>query len=96
VAEVIRKRNTEARRFSARQLDGWTAAMDAQPVAGPQELAVLVRALLTGLAMQRRIEPETVSDELALRGLCALLGFDFSDPTQPSEPPETRMSGATP
>jgi hypothetical protein len=46
--------------------------------------------------MQRRIEPETVSDELALRGLCALLGFDFSDPASPSEPPETRMSGATP
>jgi AcrR family transcriptional regulator len=96
VAEVIRKRNAEGRRFSARQLSGWTAAMGAQPVAAPQELAVLVRALLTGLSMQRRIDPESVSDELALRGLCALLGFDLSDPTSPSEPPETRMSGVTP
>jgi AcrR family transcriptional regulator len=96
VAEVIRKRYAEARRFSARQLSGWTTAMDAEPVAGPQELAVLVRALLTGLAMQRRIDPDTVTDELALRGLCALLGFDGADPTSPSEPPETRMSGATP
>jgi hypothetical protein len=65
-------------------------------------LAVLVRALLTGLAMQRSLEPGTVSDELAVRGLCALLGL-ADDPARPdghratrsSDPIETTMSGAT-
>ena len=57
VAEVIRVRNAEARRYSARQLAGWSSAVAAHPVAEPEELAVLVKALLTGLAMQRRLEP---------------------------------------
>jgi AcrR family transcriptional regulator len=76
VAEVLRSRNAEARRFSARHLEEWTAAVGAQPSAGPDDLAVLVRALLIGLAMQRNLEPATVTDELALRGLSALLGLD--------------------
>jgi AcrR family transcriptional regulator len=75
VADVIRVRNAEARRFSARQLAGWTTAVGARPAVEPEELAVLVKALLTGLAMQRRLEPEAVSDELAVRGLCALVGL---------------------
>jgi hypothetical protein len=36
---------------------------------------VLVKALLTGLAMQRRLEPGTVTDDLAVRGLSALVGL---------------------
>jgi AcrR family transcriptional regulator len=107
VAEVIRGRDAEARQFSARQLAGWTAAVGANPAAEPDELAVLVRALLTGLAMQRRLEPDTVSDELAVRGLSALLGLagepprpdgprtnESADP-EPSDPIATTMSGAT-
>ena len=76
VADVIRSRNREARRFSARLLDGWAAAFGAEPAAESEDLAVLVRGLLIGLAMQRRLEPGTVSDDLAVRGLCALLGMD--------------------
>jgi AcrR family transcriptional regulator len=102
VAEVIRARDAEARKFSARQLAGWTAAVGAHPTAEPGELAVLVRALLTGLAMQRSLEPDTVSDELAVRGLCALLGLADDAPrpaghrsTRSSDPTETTMSGAT-
>ena len=75
VADVLRVRNAEARRFSARLLDGWTSAVDAIPAAESEELAVLVKGLLIGLAMQRRLEPGTVSDGLAVRGLCALLGL---------------------
>ncbi len=30
----------------------------------PDELAVLVKAMLTGLAMQRRLEPDSVTDDL--------------------------------
>jgi AcrR family transcriptional regulator len=75
VAGVLRTRNAEAREYTARRLAGWSSAVDAHPVAGPDDLAVLVKALLTGLAMQRRLEPESVDDDLAVRGLAALLGM---------------------
>jgi AcrR family transcriptional regulator len=75
VAEVLRIRNAEARRYTARQLDEWSSAVDAHPVADPGELAVLIKALLTGLAMQRRLDPGSVGDDLAVRGLAALLGM---------------------
>jgi AcrR family transcriptional regulator len=101
VADVQRVRNGEARRYSARQLDRWTRSVGAHPAAAPEELAVLVKALLTGLVMQRRLEPDTVSDELAVRGLARLLGVpddrfatapasdtDSSQPTDLSQPTE--------
>jgi AcrR family transcriptional regulator len=75
VAEVMRNRNAEARRFSAHQLAGWTSRTGARPSADPEELAVLVTALLAGLAMQRQLEPDAVSDDLAVRGLSALIGL---------------------
>jgi AcrR family transcriptional regulator len=75
VADVIRARNAEALRYSARRIDGWTTAVDARPAARPEELAVLVKALLTGLAMQKRLDPDSVPDDLALRGLAALVGL---------------------
>jgi AcrR family transcriptional regulator len=75
VAEVMRGRDREARRFSAHQLAGWTEAVGSQPTTGPDQLAVLVKALLTGLAMQRRLDPDAVSDDLAVEGLCALVGL---------------------
>jgi AcrR family transcriptional regulator len=56
VAEVMRDRTAAARHFSARQLAGWTARVGASPAAEPEELAVLVSALLAGLAMQRRLD----------------------------------------
>jgi len=97
VADVVRVRNTEALRYSARRIDAWTAAVGAAPVATPDELAVLVKALLTGLAVQQRLDPASVSDDLALRGLAALVGLPVADlppshPTdrQPSTPQETR------
>jgi AcrR family transcriptional regulator len=76
VAVVLRARDAEARRFSARQLAGWTARVGARPAAAPEELAVLVKALLNGLAIQRRLDPASVDDRLALRGLHALLGME--------------------
>ncbi|MGA3149834.1 MAG: TetR family transcriptional regulator [Acidimicrobiales bacterium] len=88
VADVIRERDAEARRFSATQLAGWTSAVGSRPVAEPEGLAVLMKALLTGLAMQRRLEPGAVSDDLAVRGLRALVGLE-TDPA-PSPPGRRR------
>jgi len=82
VADVLRVRNAEALRYSARQLDGWTTAVGARPAASPDELAVLVKALLTGLALQKRLTPETVPDDLALRGIAALVGLPADPPTR--------------
>jgi len=79
VADVVRVRNAEARRYSARRLDGWTSAVGATPAAMSEDLAVLVKALLTGLAMQKRLDPDSVSDDLAMRGLAALVGL--TEPT---------------
>lgn len=87
VAEVLQVRNAEARRYSARHLAGWTTAHGARPTVPPEELAVLVKALLTGLAMQRRLDPRSVSDDLALRGLSALIGV--------AEPVSVNSSSAT-
>ena len=72
-------RDAEARRFSAHQLAGWTSAVGTRPAAEPEGLAVLVKALLTGLAMQRRLDPGAVSDDLAVRGIGALVGLGPAD-----------------
>ncbi len=85
VAAVLGGASTEARRFSARHLGEWTTAVGARPPCDPAGLAVLVRALLVGLTMQRALEPETVSDELAVTGLCTLLGLG----ADPRPPPRT-------
>ncbi len=83
VAEVMRVRNAEALRFSARQLAAWTTEVGARPGVGPEGLAVLVKALLTGLAIQRRLEPDSVSDDLAVRGLSALVGLSGPPTSEP-------------
>jgi AcrR family transcriptional regulator len=75
VADIVRVRNAEALRYSARRLESWTAGAGAEPTVGPDGLAVLVKALLTGLAMQKRLDPTSVPDDLALRGLAALVGL---------------------
>ena len=79
VADILRIRTAEALRYSARQLEGWTAAVGAAPSAPPDELAVLVKALLTGLALQKRLDPSSVPDDLALRGIATLVGLSTDD-----------------
>lgn len=79
VATVMRRRNAAVRDLSARQLAAWTSHVGAHPTVEPEELAVLVTALLAGLAMQKGLDPDVVTQELAVRGLSALVGL----PTQP-------------
>ncbi len=84
VADILRIRNAEALRYSARQLEGWTAMVGAEPAAPPAELAILVKALLTGLGLQKRLDPATVPDDLALRGIAALVGLQTLSPDVPT------------
>jgi len=92
VADVLRVRNTEALRYSARQLDGWTTAVGAEPTVPPEDLAVLMKALLTGLALQKRLEPELVTDDLALRGIAALVGLPADALASPTSGPTPRTA----
>ena len=82
-ARVLHTRETEARSRSARQLERWVAVAGCDPVAEPFGLAILVKALLVGLAMQDRIEPGGVDRSLAVRGLAALLGLTPDTATPP-------------
>ena len=75
VADILRVRNAEALRYSSHQLEGWTSGVGAVPIAPPAELAILVKALLTGLALQKRLDPDSVPDDLAVRGIAALVGL---------------------
>jgi AcrR family transcriptional regulator len=92
VADVLRVRNTEALRYSARQLDGWTTAVGAEPTVPPEDLAVLMKALLTGLALQKRLEPELVTDDLAQRGIAALVGLPADALASPTSGPTPRTA----
>ena len=85
VADVLRVRNAEALRYSARHLESWTTAVGARPAAAPDELAVLVKALTTGLALQKRLSPGSVPDELALRGIGALVGLPIDADPVPTD-----------
>jgi len=95
VADILRVRHAEALRYSARQLDGWTTAVGARPSTSPDELAVLVKALLTGLAQQKRLAPDLVPDDLALRGIAALVGLPtdaFAAASSDTRPTSDRMT----
>jgi AcrR family transcriptional regulator len=78
-------RDEEARERLARRYRGawlaiagavrqWTAAGDADPPVPERSVGPLVIALLIGLEMQHRIDPQAVSDDVAVAGLRALLG----------------------
>ena len=75
VAAALRTRNADGLRHSAGELERWVRAVGARPVGDPDETVLLIKALMTGLEMQRRIEPESVPDHLAVRGLAALVGL---------------------
>jgi len=106
VATALRDRNAEGLRRSATELGRWAAAVDAHPVGTSEESAVLVRALMTGLEMQRRLEPASVPADLAVRGIAALVGLPTPAPTviRPDRRhstsrhsnPETTSKGQTP
>jgi AcrR family transcriptional regulator len=91
VAAVMRERSATTRNFSARQLAAWTARVGATPPVAPEELAVLISALLAGLGMQNALDPESVTQDLAVRGLAALTGL----PLPPSSGAAIPASGDT-
>jgi hypothetical protein len=51
----------------------------ARPPGSPETIAPLVVALLIGLEMQHRVDPDAVDDDVAVTGLAALFGLDGAD-----------------
>lgn len=77
----------------------WSDEDDAQPVVAADEVPTLMIALLLGLEMQRRVDPDAVPDDLAVRGLRALVGHPASCPgpsqdQQDQQDPRSQPRGA--
>jgi AcrR family transcriptional regulator len=64
--------------------EAWVGNGDATRDAPPDtDTATLVLAMLYGLEMQRRVDPSSVPDQLAVQGLRALLGVAGARPDEP-------------
>jgi AcrR family transcriptional regulator len=73
-AERLAARYDAERSPLAEELTTWTP-LGEPPVRPARESAVLVLALLLGLEMQRRIDPDAVPDDLAVDGITRLVGL---------------------
>jgi AcrR family transcriptional regulator len=90
VAAVMRQRNAAAQDLTKRQLAAWTSHVGAHPSVDSEELAVLVTALLAGLAMQKSLDPGAVTQDLAVKGLSALVGLPAHPPSRVRSPDDHR------
>ena len=73
-------RYAEARRMTADSLDDWQAQGRADLPGTGEQVAPLLVALLIGLEMQHRLDPDAVPDDAAVVGLRALTGFGRPTP----------------
>ena len=72
--ERLLRRYSAAWRALAGAIDIWTRDGEAAPVVPSAQVAPLLVGLLLGLEMQHRVDPDAVTDEVAVAGLRALLG----------------------
>ena len=87
-------RYAEARRMVVESLDVWTAEGRADTPGPTDEIAPLLIALLLGLEMQHRLDPDAVSDDAAVVGLRALTGLGRAL-TETTAPSTTARAAAT-
>lgn len=71
-------RYAEARRMTTASLDEWQADGQAELPGSAEQVAPLLVALLIGLEMQHRLDPDAVPDAAAVIGLRALTGLGRS------------------
>jgi AcrR family transcriptional regulator len=86
-------RYAEARRMTVASLEQWQADDRADLPGPPEQVSPLLVALLIGLEMQHRLDPDAVPDAAAVVGLRALTGLGRA-PTTPSttRTPPTRRT----
>ena len=87
-------RYAEARRMVVESLDAWTAEGRADAPGSSDEIAPLLIALLLGLEMQHRLDPDAVYDDAAVVGLRALTGLGRAQ-TETAAPSTTTRSTTT-
>lgn len=85
----LARRFAAARRQVAVMMQQWVDSGDAVLPADPDEVGTLLVALLVGLEMQHRVDPDAVADTTAVTGLRAVTGFG-----QVPAHPSTRAPGA--
>jgi hypothetical protein len=67
--DVLAERYAKGRRGIAEGFESWAADHDDELPLPADELAVIVMALLMGLEMQQRVDPDAVPDDVAIAGL---------------------------
>jgi len=87
-------RYAEARRMTEASVAEWQADERADLPGTPEQVAPLLVALLIGLEMQHRLDPDAVSDDAAVVGLRALTGLGrvTHQPAPPAGPPAMRRT----
>jgi len=83
VAAVLRHRAAEAHARMARGLAAWMAEGLIEPVASPDTVATMFRALVVGLEIQHRIDPTSVDTDAITATFGRLLGVDDVAATGP-------------
>jgi len=83
------ERFAEARRLVVDSTGSWQDEGLADPPGTPDQVAPLLVALLVGLEMQHRVDPDAISDEAAVLGLRAITGLRSTASTSPGTSPAT-------
>ena len=78
------ERFAEARRMVVDSIATWPAEGRADPPGTPEQVAPLLVALLVGLEMQHRVDPDAISDETAVLGIRAVTGLHDIEPPAPA------------
>jgi AcrR family transcriptional regulator len=98
MADQLADRYREIRSQMLDPAEEWASEAGAEPTIAPDEVPTLVIALLLGLEMQQRVDPDVVPDDLAVRGLRALIAPAMADPTEAQDhthrPRPRRVAGS--
>ncbi|MCU1428295.1 MAG: putative transcriptional regulator, TetR family [Actinomycetia bacterium] len=78
--DQLADRYRDIRRTVRDEMGQWRASGDITPPVADDVLGALLVALLIGLEMQHRLDPDAIDERVALAGLAALLGV-----TEPTE-----------
>lgn len=74
VAERLARRYATARHTTAQSIREWADEAGIEPDPDAEASATLIMALLLGLEMQHRLDPGSVTDDVAITGLRLLMG----------------------
>jgi AcrR family transcriptional regulator len=81
VAASLRVRAAEAHARMARGFAAWIADGIIRPVADPDTLATVFRALVVGLEMQHRVDPEAMDIDTVTAALARVLDVPVASPS---------------